>query len=301
MLQVARLAPRQLGESRELVAAFLHRTLNADGGFQNRVGDSDLYYTVFGLEGLIALQEPLPIESVAAYLRRHGDGDDLDFVHLACLIRCWAAVAKTLEEVPVRGLLTRLEGYRSDDGGYSQSVEAGQGSVYASFLALGAYQDLRTSLPDPDDLIDALTRLRAADGGYANRPGDAQGVTTVTAAAVLLLRELEAPLDPHLGMWLLDRCQSGGGFLATPSAPIPDLLSTATALHALAALQAPLGGLCEACLDFVDSLWTNRGGFYGSWVDDALDCEYTYYGLLALGHLVVASTPSPWGPGSAGP
>ena len=57
MLQVARLAPRQLGESRDLVAAFLRSCLNPDGGFQNRTGDSDLYYTVFGLEGLIALQE----------------------------------------------------------------------------------------------------------------------------------------------------------------------------------------------------------------------------------------------------
>ena len=41
----------------------------------------------------------------------------------------------------------------------------------------------------------------------------------------------------------------------------------------------------ETCLDFVDSLWTSTGGFYGNWADDAIDCEYTYYGLLALGHL----------------
>src|SRR5262245_65689978 len=44
MLQVARLAPRQLGESRDLVAAFLRERLNPDGGFQNRAGTSDLYY-----------------------------------------------------------------------------------------------------------------------------------------------------------------------------------------------------------------------------------------------------------------
>ncbi len=24
----------------------------------------------------------------------------------------------------------------------------------------------------------------------------------------------------------------------------------------------------EICLDFVDSLWTNRGGFYGNWTED---------------------------------
>ena len=70
-----------------------------------------------------------------------------------------------------------------------------------------------------------------------------------------------------------------------PGAPIPDLLSTATALHALAGMQVPLAGLREPCLDFVDSLWTNRGGFYGHWSDDAIDTEYTYYALLSIGHL----------------
>ena len=70
-----------------------------------------------------------------------------------------------------------------------------------------------------------------------------------------------------------------------PGAPIPDLLSTATALHALAGLQCPCDGLREPCLDFIDSLWTNAGAFHGHWQDEGLDVEYTYYALLALGHL----------------
>jgi hypothetical protein len=41
----------------------------------------------------------------------------------------------------------------------------------------------------------------------------------------------------------------------------------------------------EACLDFIDTLWTPRGSFFGHWGEEILDCEYTYYGLLALGHL----------------
>src|SRR5439155_373210 len=32
-------------------------------------------------------------------------------------------------------------------------------------------------------------------------------------------------------------------------------------------------------------LETNEGAFHGQWADDHVDCEYTYYGLLALGHL----------------
>jgi prenyltransferase beta subunit len=288
MLQVARLAPRQLGESRDLVAAFLHSALTVDGGFRDRAGAADLYYTVFGLEGLIALQEPLPTPAVASYLARFGDGGGLDFIHLTCLIRAWAAIDPGMAGAPGAALLGRLAQYRSTDGAFAQTPQAHAGSVYASYLALGAYQDLHAALPDSDGLVNLVAASRALDGGYGNHPGDRHGLTTTTAAAVILLRELDAPVDSHLGMWLLDRCHGSGGFFPSPAAPLPDLLSTATALHALAGLRVPIDGLQESCLDFVDSLWSGRGGFVGSWADDVIDCEYTYYGLLALGHLSLA-------------
>ena len=289
MLQVARLAPEELGESRDLVARFFESRLNPDGGFQNRSGESDLYYTVFGLEGLIALREEIPVRRVAPFLEAFGDGDQFDFVHLCCMARCRAMVTPDRARDGASALLRRIEVYRTPDGGYAQQFGAETGNVYASFLALGAYQDLGARLPEPERVLASLPGLRSADMAYSNRAGDAAGITTVTAAAVMLMRALGSDPDPHLGVWLLDRCHASGGFLATPSAPLPDLLSTATGLHALAALHVPLDGLHDACLDFVDSLWTNRGGFFGTWVDDDIDCEYTYYGLLALGHLRAAA------------
>lgn len=150
---------------------------------------------------------------------------------------------------------------------------------------MGAYQDLGRAVPAAEGVLTSLGRLRASDGSYGNHPGLASGVTTATAAAVLVLRHLDAPLDRAAGLWLLDRCHSRGGFFASCSTPVPDLLSTATALHALSAMHLPIAGLRDPCLDFVDSLWTNRGGFFGTWADEAVDCEYTYYALLALGHL----------------
>ena len=45
--------------------------------------------------------------------------------------------------------------------------------------------------------------------------------------------------------------------------------------------------LVGTTLDFVDSLWSNRGAFHGHWADDDLDVEYCFYALLALGHLSV--------------
>src|ERR1700752_4028200 len=114
MLQVARLAPKLLADSSDLVYQFVLGQLQSDGGFADRAGRSDLYYTVFGLESLLALQQAIPAEQTTAYLRTFGDGEGLDFVHLTCLARCWASVSR---ERP-RGILSQLNQFRRDDGGY---------------------------------------------------------------------------------------------------------------------------------------------------------------------------------------
>src|SRR5262245_32072939 len=290
MLQVARLSPNLLGDSSSLVRQFARSQHLPDGGFADRSGASDLYYTVFGLECFLALREDPPLAEARAYLERFGDGDGLDFVHLACLGRCWSTVScGDFRNVPREAILQRIEGYRSRDGGYATSPGCGTGSVYAAFLALGAYEDFGVEQPDRGCLLDSLRSFRAADGAFSNQPGSACGITTTTAAAVLLLRRLGERPGAEIAGWLLARAHPQGGFLALPEAPIPDLLSTATALHALTAMQTPLESIRESCLDFIDSLWTNRGGFHGSWADDAIDCEYTYYALLSLGHLSLAA------------
>jgi prenyltransferase beta subunit len=285
MLQVARLAPTQLGESRDLVAGFLRDRLNPDGGFQDRTGASDLYYTVFGLDGLIALQETVPAAASLRYLDGFADVCELDFVHACGLARAYAALQHRPAEPRVDRILARVESFRTPDGGYATAPDAASGSAYGAFLAIGAYQDLGRPLVQPEGVPRSLAGLRSADGGYANHPGLPAGITTATAAAVLVLRQLDVAPPREAGMWLLDRCHPRGGFFAARATPVPDLLSTATALHALSALHVPLGGVAEPCLDFVDSLWTNRGGFFGTWADVAADCEYTYYALLSLGHL----------------
>ncbi len=282
-LQVARLAPKLLGDATERVAAYLQEQFNDDGGARDRDGVSDLYYTVFTLDSLVALQVESPDHTVR-FLRGFGDGGDLDLVHLACLARCWTCTpGGGLSPTLAAGIASNLERFRSADGGYNADPQGEIGTVYHGFLAFGAHQDLGRSCPDPDALANSLTGLRSSDGAFANAPGLPFGITTVTAAAVTLLRHLDRPVDASIGGWLLER-HTGGGFLAAPRAPMPDLLSTATALHALSALQVDLARLKESCLDFVDTLWTGRA-FCGSWGDDQTDSEYTYYGLLALGHL----------------
>src|SRR5581483_288702 len=273
MLQVARLAPKLLGESSDLVRGFVCSQLRPDGGFAGRDGSSDLYYTVFALQALVALQADIPAADVRRFLIPHESGAALDFVHLASLARCWAMLPPPrLDARPVDVLLSRLEEHRSADGGYHGRRGAAHGTAYDAFLAVGAYQDLGRPVPDPVALAESVAALRAADGGYSNQRDAPAGATPATAAAVMVLRQLDAPIPDGTGAWLLARCHPDGGFLAAPRAPMPDLLSTATALHALAALRAPLTPIAERCLDFVDTLWVNRGAFFGMCADEQPDC-----------------------------
>ena len=252
MLQVARLAPNLLRDASSPVAEFLLSRFNDDGGAADRAGQSDLYYTVFALEGLIALQRELP-PRVRRFLEGVGDGEHLDLVHLCCLARCWAALKQ-----PAPDLAGRIDALWDRD------------SVYHSFLAWGALQDLGQE-PAP----------------FAVRDGSRATTTPTTAAAVTLRRQMQSPVPEDAVRFLLARAHPEGGFSATEDAPMPDLLSTATALHALAGQQVPLAHLKDTTLDFLDTLWTGKA-FCGTWADDEPDCEYTYYGLLAMGHLSLA-------------
>ncbi len=74
MLQVARLAPKLLGESAGLVASFVNSRITGSGGFAGRDGRPDLYYTVFGLESMLALQLDPRVKNVAGYLAESAEG-----------------------------------------------------------------------------------------------------------------------------------------------------------------------------------------------------------------------------------
>ena len=282
MLQVARLAPKVLGDSVGLVDTFVRSQWNADGGVRDRAGVSDLYYAVFGLECLQALQQPLP-EATTAWLRTFGDGAALDFVHRCCLARAWAIVDR--DGAPA-SLAAGVSAFRSADGGFAQRPGEATGNAYAAYLALGALQDLGCGLPPAVEVLASVEACRSRDGGYANHPGGSVGTTPTTVAAVFVRHVYGAVIERTVGDWLDGMRHPQGGFRANGQVPMPDLLSTATALHALACLgRDPTSAQVDADLDYVDSLWTNSGAFHGHWAEEALDVEYTYYGLLALGHL----------------
>jgi hypothetical protein len=294
-----------LDDSTPLVREFFLRQFNSDGAASNRGGKPDLYYAIFALAGAQALDAVPPLEATKRWLDSFGEGEGLDFVHLGALARCRAAVSPKQPATDRDfALLRRIESFRQPDGGYdAQPVARSQidnrqsaientptptshGTAYGAFVALGAYQDLGQTPPRPLDLIRSLKLLETPDGAWSNQPGATVGSLNATAGAVTLIRHLGFPVSQDVGDWLLAQAHSQGGFKAAPKAPLPDLLSTATALHALSAMDRRIpSAIHEGCLDFIDTLWSAEGGFHGHWGDDFLDPEYTFYGLLALGHL----------------
>ena len=267
---------------------YLLACCNADGGFQGRDTVSDLYYTQFALSALTALRQPLP-ESVPAYLRSCGNGSDLDLLETSCLVRSWIMVPQCPRYSPRQrtSLGRHVRSFQAADGGFRLNAADSAGSVYALFLATLALEALCEPLPPAAQVMRALQQYRAADGGYANEPAADTGTTAATAAAALLLTTCgDTTAGRSICDWLLQRQVSSGGFCAHPALlDQPDLLSTATALHALGVLGDTRNRIAPACLAFVESLWSAAGGFRGSVPDPVCDCEYTFYGLLALGAL----------------
>jgi hypothetical protein len=286
MRKAVGLSKTVLKDSTPLVVDFLTAAINPDGGFKGRDGRSDLYYTVFGLEALIALGGSFLQDRTADFLQKFIEQSDLDLVHLAALIRCYANLSDNGLEKGMRDrFIKNIEKFRCKDGGYANKTGLDNGTIYGCFFALAAYQDLQLEIPDYTKVVECIQSLSTPDGAFTNSQKIQTGSTNATAAAMMVLYHLHQPVDKKAADWLLTQCTSSGGFRAMPAAPIPDLLSTATALHSLVITGFEIDSVKDRCLDFIDSLWCAKGGFYGNWTETTLDCEYTYYGLMALGHL----------------
>ncbi|MGC8744017.1 MAG: prenyltransferase/squalene oxidase repeat-containing protein [Verrucomicrobiia bacterium] len=296
MLYKAGLAAGFLGKSAELVAGFVKSNQNPDGGFRGRSNESDLYYTMFGSDSLVALKSK-PVYPIGKFISKYVSTESLDFVHLCSLINLLTARLQTEQNtmetgefeiisINIKQMAEKIEKYRSADGGYNVIEKSFRSSIYGSFLAISVLEETGAPLTNAPSIIDSIRKLESNDGGFANELGMKEGTTTATAAAIILLNKLGCDIQSEKTDWLLKMLHKSGGFLASPSTPIPDLLSTATALHCLSEIGFDMSKIREQCLDYLDSLWSGEGAFYGNWVDEKTDVEYTFYGLLALGSLL---------------
>ena len=105
-------------------------------------------------------------------------------------------------------------------------------------------------------------------------------LTTNAVCCILAMQhQTGSQLDATQVEWLRQRQDTTGGFYASDTAPIPDMLSTAVALFTLRLI----GVRASDTSDFIKAHWLDNGGFAPTLYDNYSDVEYVFYGLLALG------------------
>ncbi len=281
-------------EMRTRHTAYLLACQNDDGGFSGRQGASDPYYTGFALRSLMLLGT-IDEETAARLARFIGDrlGQPLPCVDFLSLVYAAVLLEAFTGEDPfaaagfdrLRMVSETLTPLWRDDGGYAKTPRGHQGSTYQTFLAALAMELVGSPPVDPGRTIGLIRSRQCDDGGFVELPRLKYGGTNPTAAAMGLLRLLNAVDEPvrSRASGFLSALQNGeGGFAANTRMPVADLLSTFTALHTLVDLEAVDGIELPAAKRFARSLEQPEGGFLaGAW-DDTADVEYTFYGLGTL-------------------
>jgi geranylgeranyl transferase type-2 subunit beta len=298
-------------DARQRHASYLRSLQNPDGGYSGREGDSDLYYTSFGLRGLAVLGalDAAITDRAAGYLRRSltEHASIIDFLSL--LYSCFLVQATGGPDVlagsppdwPDRVAAT-LETFRVKDGGYAKTAGGVSGSTYHTFLVGLCYQLLGKPVPQPTEVERFLASRQRDDGGFVEIGAMRRSGTNPTAAAVGMYQILtdrtpegvpqapsSSPRGGSEGAWrepvidfLAAMPSLEGGLRANDRAPLADLLSTFTGvwtLHQLSALDRVNRNELRA---YVESLELADGGFKGGLWDNRADVEYTFYGLGSL-------------------
>lgn len=247
-----------IGSLREFVKS--RQTIS--GGFADRAGKPDLYYTLFGyfVSESLGMSEVFP--GIKSYLTNEINRNNINGVHLHCA----AILASKLgyQNFSREFFIGRLR----DADNYSSNHQP----AYYSFLNLMS----SWYLGDYTGLLRISRKLKLLKS-------DNQLPCPVLAAYLVLQKSFRKNVD-ELERDLMLFHNDNGGFKAVRNAPVTDLLSTAVALYALRFAGHDFREIRPGCLDYVDSLFAD-GGFGGNVIDTEPDIEYTFYGLLALGSL----------------
>lgn len=274
-------------------ASYLVGKQNDDGGFSGREGESDLYYTGFALRGLAILDALTPAiaERAGAFLKSKlvTQASVVDFFSLlyGCLLVQAAGGPDVLvgsaADWPDR-VAQAQERLRTKDGGYAKAPGAASGSTYHTFLVALCYQLLARDLPNRDSVLAFVGSRKREDGGFVEVAPMRRSGTNPTAAGVGILQVLKgADLSPDETRPIIDFLAQmpsmEGGLRANDRIPLADLLSTFTGSWTLAQLGALDRIDTQQALEYAESLEEPGGGFKGGLWDEAVDVEYTFYGL----------------------
>jgi len=241
---------------------YITGSIHHSGGFVDKAGKPDLYYTLFGVFLAEAFELRDVLKATAEYVEHEIRNTEPVGVNLHCasILISKYSFDKKLKRNLQKKIRTNL-----DHGLIKQPV-------YGMFLTLLAcyYSG------DIMGLLKVKKHLH-------NLSGNEILPSTVIAAMTVLQHIFGQPTADLINK-LHDFYDSRGGFRAVKTAPVPDLLSTAVTLYAYYFTQQDLRTIKPDCLSFIDSLH-HEGGFGANILDPEPDIEYTFYGILGLGSL----------------
>jgi len=233
---------------------------NNNGGFCDRAGNSDLYYSLFGMFVGNALQINNTNENLRKYLQSAGIVKNMDGVNAYCLSIISSVsgyVDKKTEEIKQQIKKRLLENLQHPDY-----------NLFLGILSLFYQRKYFT-------ILKILRKIKID-------PKEKWPCPVIAANAVVIKASGKASND--LEKRIMEFYRGDGSFGALKNSPLGDLLSTAVALFALKFIGADIRSIKPDCLSFVDSLYMD-GSFAATSFDSETDIEYTFYGMLALGSL----------------
>ncbi len=290
MVSLLRNALNVLDEQGQMeVFKFLKSQQNTDGGFKDRGGRSDLYYSLFGMLILEAegrsqkseelLTEPLegrPLtrnpklvteirEKLREFIERQSSKEVPGFIEQCCL----ALLQKELRinrfsRTKTLAKLTRSFWKERNSINFSYRS-------FVLFLTLNAVLPFRGLLKRFSGKM--LSRIEVNEHSPCSE----------IAAKVFLLKMLEKDGSEEQQL-LMSFASESGGFRSFQHLEQADMLSTAVALFALKNADCDIRLLTPDCLGFIQQNFID-GAFLSGDGDQTVDLEYTFYGLLALGKL----------------
>ncbi|MEM7456195.1 MAG: prenyltransferase/squalene oxidase repeat-containing protein [Planctomycetota bacterium] len=286
---------------REKHTAYFLNAQRDDGGFAGRMGESDLYYTAFGLRALSVLGGLYgePAEKAAGFLRgqlaQHQTIVDFfslfyaaNLLHVSAGIDIFESARDDWQE----NVAQFLHSLRREDGGYAKAPEGHAGSTYHTFLVVLVLELLQKPTPDAGQVVAFLDSRKDPEGGWREIRASKRAGTNPTAAAVATLHILAHQLENGHALdhdtkeltldYLCEMQTDEGGLRANTRIPIADLLSSFTGALTLDDLDSFAEMDVRLYRKFVDSMEIESGGFRAALWDEAHDVEYSFYGLGCL-------------------
>ncbi len=241
---------------------FIKSQQHSSGGFCDRAGNPDPYYSLFGCWLSLATEQKEEIEQLKAYISKQPE------------------TSSTVEELALNLMKAELFHQQKKESLFSllKKVFSGHNFMDVSYrffllvLTIDATAKSRF-------LFNLMARIWLPFYKVKeNSP------CSLVSALCFARFDLELSYKKYQKL-LLKFHHKEAGFRTFETTPFSDTLSTGVALFALAETNYDLRLITPDCLDFIQMNYLS-GAFLSGDGDETRDLEYTFYGLLALGSLV---------------